>query len=44
VVKDYRINERAANFLIGQVMKATKGRYSSKVVAERMRKELEKGV
>ncbi|MBI0583678.1 MAG: Asp-tRNA(Asn)/Glu-tRNA(Gln) amidotransferase subunit GatB [Methanomassiliicoccus sp.] len=42
VVKDYRSNERAANFLIGQVMKATKGQYSSKIVAERMRKELEK--
>jgi aspartyl-tRNA(Asn)/glutamyl-tRNA(Gln) amidotransferase subunit B len=42
VVRDYKGNERAANFLIGQVMKAMKGRYSSKVVAERMKKELEK--
>jgi aspartyl-tRNA(Asn)/glutamyl-tRNA(Gln) amidotransferase subunit B len=42
VVKDYHTNERAANFLIGQVMKATKGRYSSKMVAERMKMELEK--
>lgn len=44
VVRDYKGNERAANFLIGQVMKATKGKYSSKVVAERMKKELEKRV
>jgi aspartyl-tRNA(Asn)/glutamyl-tRNA(Gln) amidotransferase subunit B len=42
VVSDYRSNERAANFLIGQVMKAMKGKYSSKVVAERMKMELEK--
>jgi aspartyl-tRNA(Asn)/glutamyl-tRNA(Gln) amidotransferase subunit B len=44
VVRDYQSNERAANFLIGQVMKAMKGRYSSKVVAERMKRELEKRV
>jgi aspartyl-tRNA(Asn)/glutamyl-tRNA(Gln) amidotransferase subunit B len=42
VVRDYKSNERAANFLIGQVMKATKGKYSSKVVAERMKIELDK--
>lgn len=44
IVKDFKGNEKAANFLIGQVMKATKGQYSSKLVAERMRKELEKRV
>lgn len=44
VVRDYKGNERAANFLIGQVMKAMKGKYSSKVVAERMKRELEKRV
>lgn len=44
VVKDYRTNPKAANFLIGQVMKETKGRHSSKDVAEKMRKELEKKV
>jgi aspartyl-tRNA(Asn)/glutamyl-tRNA(Gln) amidotransferase subunit B len=44
VVKDFKGNEKAANFLIGQVMKETKGQYSSKVVAERMKKELEKWV
>lgn len=44
VVRDYKGNERAANFLIGQVMKATKGKYSSKVVAERMKKELGKRI
>jgi aspartyl-tRNA(Asn)/glutamyl-tRNA(Gln) amidotransferase subunit B len=44
VVRDFRTNEKAANFLIGQVMKETKGRYSSKLIAEKMRKELEKRV
>jgi len=44
VVKDYATNPKAANFLIGQVMKEGKGRYSSKDVAEKMRKELEKRV
>jgi len=44
VVKDFKGNEKAANFLIGQVMKETKGRYSSKLIAEMMRKELEKKV
>lgn len=42
VVHDYQGNERAANFLIGQAMKSMKGKYSSKVVAERMKRELEK--
>jgi aspartyl-tRNA(Asn)/glutamyl-tRNA(Gln) amidotransferase subunit B len=44
VVKDFKGNEKAANFLIGQVMKETKGQYSSKLIAERMRKELEKRI
>jgi aspartyl-tRNA(Asn)/glutamyl-tRNA(Gln) amidotransferase subunit B len=44
IVQDYQKNDRAANFLIGQVMKETKGRYSSKEVAEKMKKELEKRV
>jgi aspartyl-tRNA(Asn)/glutamyl-tRNA(Gln) amidotransferase subunit B len=44
VVKDFKGNEKAANFLIGQVMKETKGQHSSKLVAERMRKELEKRI
>ncbi len=44
VVKDFKSNEKAANFLIGQVMKETRGQYPSKLVAERMRKELEKRV
>ena len=44
VVKDYRANPRAANFLIGQVMKETQGRYGSKEVSDMIRKELEKRV
>ncbi len=44
VVKDYRNNPRAANFLIGQVMKETQGRYASKEVSDMIRKELEKRV
>lgn len=44
VVKDYRTNPRAANFLIGQVMKETQGRYASKEVSDMIRKELEKRV
>lgn len=44
VVKDYRTNPRAANFLIGQVMKETQGRYASQEVSGMIRKELEKRV
>jgi len=43
-VKDYRNNPRAANFLIGQVMKETQGKYQSKDVSERIKKELEERV
>lgn len=44
VVRDFKTNEKAANFLIGQAMKGTRGRYSSKEIAEKMRKELGKRV
>lgn len=44
VITDYRSNPKAANFLIGQVMKATKGAFSSKDISEKIRKELEKRV
>ena len=44
VAKDYRTNPRAANFLIGQVMKETQGRYASQEVSDMIRKELEKRV
>ncbi len=44
VVRDFRSNPRAANFLIGQVMKETHGRYASKEISEAIRKELEKRV
>lgn len=41
VVKDFKKgNEKAANFLIGQVMKETKGEFASKIIAEKMKKEL----
>ena len=44
VVKDYRSNPRAANFLIGQIMKKTKGQYASKDISELIKRELEKRV
>jgi aspartyl-tRNA(Asn)/glutamyl-tRNA(Gln) amidotransferase subunit B len=43
-VKDYRSNEKAANFLIGQLMKATQGKYQSRDVVEKVRKELERRI
>ena len=44
VVKDYRTNPKAANSVIGFVMKETKGRYSSKEIVECVNKEIEKRV
>jgi aspartyl-tRNA(Asn)/glutamyl-tRNA(Gln) amidotransferase subunit B len=45
VVKDFKKgNEKAANFLIGQVMKETRGQFASKVIAEKMKRELGKRV
>ncbi|MCG7843844.1 MAG: Asp-tRNA(Asn)/Glu-tRNA(Gln) amidotransferase subunit GatB [Methanomassiliicoccales archaeon] len=44
VLADYRKNSKAANTVIGHVMKESKGRYSSKEVVEEVRKELEKRV
>ncbi len=44
VVQDYKSNEKAANFIIGQLMKATKGRYQSREVVERVKKELERRI
>jgi len=44
VLADYRKNPKAANKVIGHVMKESKGRYSSKEVVEEVRKELEKRV
>ena len=44
-VKDFgKGNDKAANYLIGQVMKETRGQFPSKLIAEKMRKELEKRV
>ncbi|MHC1708839.1 MAG: Asp-tRNA(Asn)/Glu-tRNA(Gln) amidotransferase subunit GatB [Methanomassiliicoccales archaeon] len=44
VLVDYRKNPKAANTVIGHVMKESKGRYSSKEVVEEVRKEMEKRV
>ncbi|HUT27388.1 MAG TPA: Asp-tRNA(Asn)/Glu-tRNA(Gln) amidotransferase subunit GatB [Methanomassiliicoccales archaeon] len=44
VLADYRKNAKAANTVIGHVMKESRGRYSSKDVVEEVRKELEKRV
>ena len=41
VVEDYRNNPKAANFIIGRVMKETKGKFSSQEIAEKAKKELE---
>lgn len=42
VVDDYRHNEKAANYLIGEVMKATQGKFSSQEVVTAVKAELEK--
>jgi len=44
VMTDYHKNAKAANKVIGHVMKESRGRYSSKDVVEEVRKELEKRV
>jgi len=44
VLVDYRRNPKAANTVIGHVMKESKGRYSSKEVVEEVKKEMEKRV
>lgn len=44
VVKDYQSNPKAANSVIGFIMKETKGRHSSKEIVERVNKEIEKRV
>lgn len=42
VVSDSRTNKRAANFVIGEVLRQTKGRYSSADVVEAVRREIDK--
>jgi aspartyl-tRNA(Asn)/glutamyl-tRNA(Gln) amidotransferase subunit B len=44
IVSDYKTNKRAANFVIGQVMKALKGRCSSDEVARLVKNELERRI
>ncbi len=41
VVADYRKNDKAANKIIGQVMKATSGAYSSAEVVEAVKRLIE---
>ena len=41
-VLDYPKNPKAANVIIGEVMKLSKGRYPSKDVSEKVKNELEK--
>jgi aspartyl-tRNA(Asn)/glutamyl-tRNA(Gln) amidotransferase subunit B len=42
VVKDYVSNPKAANAVIGHVMKVAKGRYNSQEIVEAARKEIER--
>ncbi|MBC7107934.1 MAG: Asp-tRNA(Asn)/Glu-tRNA(Gln) amidotransferase subunit GatB [Methanomassiliicoccales archaeon] len=42
IISDYKTNKRAANFVIGQVMKAFKGRCSSDEVAKLVINEIER--
>ncbi len=44
VLADYRKNPKAANTVIGHVMKESKGRHSSKEVVEEVKREMEKRV
>ncbi|MCX6650431.1 MAG: Asp-tRNA(Asn)/Glu-tRNA(Gln) amidotransferase subunit GatB [Methanomassiliicoccales archaeon] len=44
VLADYRKNPKAANMIIGHMMKESKGRHSSKEVVEEVKKELDKRV
>lgn len=44
VLADYRKNPKAANTVIGHVMKESKGRHSSKEVVEEVKREMEKKV
>ncbi|HUL40064.1 MAG TPA: Asp-tRNA(Asn)/Glu-tRNA(Gln) amidotransferase subunit GatB [Methanomassiliicoccales archaeon] len=44
VVKDYASNPKAANAVIGHVMKAAKGRYNSQEIVEAARKEMERRI
>jgi aspartyl-tRNA(Asn)/glutamyl-tRNA(Gln) amidotransferase subunit B len=41
-IKDAKSNPKAANSVIGHVMKATKGKFQSKEIVEAVKKELEK--
>jgi len=42
ILDDFRANEKAANFIIGQVMRSTGGKYSSSQVVEAVKSEMRK--
>jgi len=42
VLSDFRTNKRAANFVIGQIMRRTKGKYASGEIVEAVSREIEK--
>jgi len=42
VLTDFRSNKKAANFVIGQIMRQTKGRYASGEIVEAVNEEIEK--
>lgn len=44
IIEDYKQNEKAANFIIGQVMRSVKGKYSSSEVVDAVHMELKKRV
>jgi aspartyl-tRNA(Asn)/glutamyl-tRNA(Gln) amidotransferase subunit B len=44
IIEDYRQNEKAANFIIGQVIRSVKGKYSSSEVVDAVHLELGKRV
>jgi len=42
VLSDFRTNKRAANFVIGQIMRSTKGKFASGEIVEAVHKEIER--
>jgi aspartyl-tRNA(Asn)/glutamyl-tRNA(Gln) amidotransferase subunit B len=42
ILFDFNSNKRAANFIIGQIMRETKGKYSSSEIVETVNKEIER--
>jgi aspartyl-tRNA(Asn)/glutamyl-tRNA(Gln) amidotransferase subunit B len=44
IIDDYKQNEKAANFIIGQVMRSVRGKYSSSEVVDAVHKEFKKRI